>query len=68
MLEVSSRTYIDTRTGLMMFQMNMSKDGTASSTTTSYQNLVDKKTAESEMCRMITDLCNNVYNVSEIKG
>ena len=62
MLEVSSRTYIDTRTGLMMFQMSMSHDGKISSVSTAYNNLLNKTSAENEMCRMITDLCNNVYN------
>lgn len=61
MLEVSSRTYIDTRTGKTMFQMTMSNDGRLYSISTDYSLLLNKQSAENEMCRMITDLCNNVY-------
>lgn len=67
MLEVSSRTYIDTRTGLTMFQMTMSHDGKLSSVSTAYNNLLNKQSAENEMCRMITDLCNNVYIMNKSK-
>lgn len=67
MLEVSSRTYIDTRTGLTMFQMTMSHDGKLSSVSTAYNNLLNKQSAENEMCRMITDLCNNVYIMNNSK-
>lgn len=67
MLEISSRTYIDTRTGLTMFQMTMSNDGKLSSVSTAYNNLLNKQSAENEMCRMITDLCNNVYIMNNSK-
>lgn len=67
MLEVSSRTYIDTRTGKTMFQMTMSHDGKLSSVSTDYALLLNKQSTENEMCRMITDLCNNVYITTQSK-
>lgn len=62
MIELSSSTYIDTRTGLKMFQLTMKKDGTISSTVTEYNKLMSKTSAESEFCAMINKLCEMVYN------
>jgi hypothetical protein len=67
MIEILSSTFIDTRTGLKMFQLTMKKDGTIASTRTPYNKLVNKSIAESEFCSMINKLCELVYNVKEEK-
>jgi hypothetical protein len=45
----------------------MVNGGRSSSTSVDYKLLVNKQSAEEELCKMITYLCNMVYNLSESK-
>ena len=67
MIEILSSTFIDTRTGLKMFQLTMKKDGSIASTTTEYNKIVNKTSAESEFCAMMNKLCELVYDIKEEK-
>lgn len=61
MIEVSSHTFTDNRTGLKMLQLTMKKDGSVSSISTEYNNLVNKKNASNELGRMVDYLCEHVF-------
>lgn len=68
MLEISSTVFIDKRNGSTIFQLNMKKDGRASSATVDYGKLLDKNVAEYELSNMIVQLCDIIYTSGEHKN
>lgn len=61
-MEITSKTYIDSRVGKKMFQLTMNNGGRVATSSTPYDDLLHKKSAESKLCDMITYLCEEVYN------
>lgn len=65
-MEITSKTYIDSRIGKKMFQLTMNNGGKVSTSVTPYEDLLNKKSAELKLCDMITYLCEEVYNIHDI--
>jgi len=61
MIEISTNTFIDTRTGKTMLQMTMKKDGTTSSDRVEYDKLLHKTDAQAALSALIVHLCDMVY-------
>lgn len=66
MIEISTNTFIDTRTGKTMLQMTMKKDGTISSDKVEYDKLLHKTDAQVSLSALIIHLCDMVYKFKVI--